>query len=66
MHECYEKITAYIAYLMSGAGFVLGLMTIEQWVSVFIGISMLAANIWHKRAMQKIAYEKGIYLNEDG
>ncbi|CAH8238835.1 conserved hypothetical protein [Vibrio aestuarianus] len=51
---------------MSGAGFVLGLMTIEQWVSVFIGISMLIANVWHKRAMQKIAHEKGIYLNEDG
>jgi hypothetical protein len=51
---------------MSGAGVLLGMLTIEQWVSIVIGLAALAANIWHKRAMQNIAKEKGIYINEDG
>lgn len=66
MHEWYEKLTNYIVYLMSGAGVLLGMLTIEQWVSIVIGLAALAANIWHKRAMQNIAKEKGIYINEDG
>ncbi len=66
MHEWYDKITNYIVYLMSGAGVLLGMVTIEQWVSIVIGITALIANIWHKRAMQNIAKEKGIYINEDG
>ncbi len=66
MHEWYEKLTNYIVYIMSGAGVLLGMVTIEQWVSIVIGITALIANIWHKRAMQNIAKEKGIYINEDG
>lgn len=66
MNEWYDKITNYIVYLMSGAGVLLGMLTIEQWVSIVIGITALIANIWHKRAMQNIAKEKGIYINEDG
>ncbi len=65
MHEWYEKTTNYLVYLMSGAGVVLGMLTIEQWVSIVIGVAALAANIWHKRAMQAIAKEKGVYINED-
>jgi|GEM_PF-2699894 len=64
-HDWFEKITSYLAYLMSGVGVFLGYLSIEQWVSIFVGVSALIANIWHKRAMQKIAKEKGIYLNED-
>ncbi|EKO3371262.1 hypothetical protein SD340_003645 [Vibrio fluvialis] len=66
MHDWYEKITNYIVYLMSGAGVVLGMLSFEQWVSIVIGVIALIANIWHKRAMQTIAREKGIYINEDG
>ncbi|ENH7109801.1 hypothetical protein ABWJ26_000204 [Vibrio fluvialis] len=66
MHDWYEKITNYIVYLMSGTGVVLGMLSFEQWVSIVIGVIALIANIWHKRAMQTIAREKGIYINEDG
>lgn len=64
-HDWFEKITSYLAYVMSGVGVFLGYLSIEQWVSIFVGVSALIANIWHKRAMQNIAKEKGIYLNED-
>lgn len=63
--EWFEKLTSYIAYLMSGLGVFLGLLSIEQWISIFVGVTALVANIWHKRAMQKIAKERGIYLNEN-
>ncbi len=65
MHDLYDRITNYITYAMSGVGVVLGIFTIEQWISILIGVVALFANIWHKRAMQKIAREKGIYLNEN-
>ncbi|XAG86244.1 phage holin family protein [bacterium 19MO03SA05] len=64
-HEWFEKITSYIAYLMSGVGVFLGLLSIEQWFSIFVGVSALIANVWHKKAMQKIAKEKGIFINEN-
>ncbi|KKA45150.1 MULTISPECIES: hypothetical protein [unclassified Salinivibrio] len=64
-HEWFEKLTAYLTYLMSGTGVFLGLMSVEQWISIIVGIIALAANIWHKRKMQKIAREKGIFINEE-
>ncbi|MCG3724701.1 phage holin family protein [Vibrio cincinnatiensis] len=64
-HEWFEKITSYIAYLMSGVGVFLGLLSIDQWVSIFVGLSALIANVWHKKVMQKIAKEKGIFINEN-
>ncbi|EGR1512115.1 hypothetical protein D6089_09550 [Vibrio vulnificus] len=63
--EWFDKVTSYLAYLMSGVGVFFGYLDIDQWTSIFVGIAALAANIWHKRAMQNIAKEKGIYLNED-
>lgn len=64
-NDWFERGTSYVAYLMSGIGVFLGYLSIEQWVSILVGLSALIANIWHKRAMQKIAQEKGIYFNED-
>ncbi|EKO3565627.1 MULTISPECIES: hypothetical protein [Vibrio] len=64
-HEWFEKITSYLTYLMSGIGVFLGLLSIEQWFSIFVGVSALIANVWHKKAMQKIAKEKGIFINEN-
>ncbi|MBF4257527.1 MULTISPECIES: HP1 family phage holin [Vibrio] len=67
MSDWYDRLTSYIAYFMSGTGVLLSSMTLEQWyflVSILIGVGALLANVWHKRAMQKIAREKGVFLNE--
>ncbi|MGL4193192.1 MAG: HP1 family phage holin [Vibrio sp.] len=60
-----DRATSYLAYLMSCIGVVSGYLSIEQWVSVGLGIAMLIINIWHKRSMQKIAEKKGVFISEN-
>lgn len=67
MQDWYDKVTGYIAYSMSATGVLLSSVTLEQWyflTSIFIGLGALLANVWHKRAMQKIAKDKGVFINE--
>jgi hypothetical protein len=67
MQDWFDKITSYIAYFISATGVVVSQLTLEQWYfisSILIGVGALLANVWHKRALQKIAQEKGIFLNE--
>ena len=67
MPDWFDKITSYIAYFISASGVVVSQLTLEQWYfisSILIGVGALLANVWHKRALQKIAQEKGIFLNE--
>ncbi|HIF9091455.1 TPA: phage holin family protein [Photobacterium damselae] len=67
MNDLFDRVTSYLAYLMSAIGIFVSSMSLEDWYffsSICIGIFMLGINIWHKRVMQRIAREKGIFLNE--
>ncbi|MFB9134254.1 HP1 family phage holin [Vibrio olivae] len=67
MRDWYDKVTTGTAYLMSLLGMTFSKLTFEQWyfiLSLVIGLAALGLNYWHKRAMQRIAREKGIALNE--
>ncbi|WP_456297307.1 phage holin family protein [Vibrio sp. AK197] len=67
MRDWYDKVTTGTAYLMSLLGMTFSKLTFEQWyfiLSLVIGLAALGLNYWHKRAMQRIAQEKGIALND--
>jgi hypothetical protein len=67
MHELYERVTNYLAYLISVVGLLFSSLTLEQWYfvsSMLLGLITILINIWHKRAMQQIAREQGIFRNE--
>lgn len=67
MKDWYDRLTSYIAYGISLTGMTVSKLTLEQWyflLSLLIGFIALGLNYWHKRAMQKIAREKGVALNE--
>ncbi|MFB9135719.1 HP1 family phage holin [Vibrio olivae] len=67
MRDWYDKVTTGTAYLMSLLGMTFSKLTFEQWyfiLSLVIGLAALGLNYWHKRAMQRIAREKGIALND--
>ncbi|KJF83563.1 HP1 family phage holin [Photobacterium angustum] len=67
MNDVYDRITSAVAYLMSAIGVLVSSISLEDWYflsSIAIGVVMLGLNIWHKRVMQRIAKEKGIFLNE--
>ena len=67
MQDWFDKITSYVAYSMSAAGVLVSSLTLEQWYflsSILIGVGALLANVWHKRVLQKIAKEKGVFINE--
>ncbi|MEZ9564822.1 HP1 family phage holin [Vibrio artabrorum] len=67
MKDWYDKITSGIAYIVSLTGMTISKLTFEQWyfiLSLVIGIAALGLNYWHKRAMQRIASEKGVALSE--
>lgn len=67
MHDWFDRITSNIAYSVSATGVLFSSMNIEDWyfvISIFIGVGALLLNYWHKRSMQRIAREKGIFLNE--
>ena len=67
MQDWFDKFTSYVAYSMSATGVLVSSLTLEQWyflTSILIGVGALLANVWHKRVLQKIAKEKGIFINE--
>lgn len=67
MQDWFDKLTSYIAYFMSATGVLVSQLTLEQWyffTSILVGVGALLANVWHKRVLQKIAKEKGVFLNE--
>ncbi|WP_318515016.1 HP1 family phage holin [Photobacterium leiognathi subsp. mandapamensis] len=67
MNDVYDRITSAVAYLMSAIGVLVSSISLEDWYflsSIAIGVAMLGINIWHKKVMQRIAKEKGIFLNE--
>jgi tetrahydromethanopterin S-methyltransferase subunit E len=67
MHEWYDKMTSYLAYLLSAIGMVFGSISLEQWYfvsSMLIGLITVALNVWHKRKIQQIAREQGVFRSE--
>ncbi|MEH0088914.1 phage holin family protein [Vibrio alginolyticus] len=67
MKDWFDKLTSGVAYLVSLAGMTFSKLTFEQWyfiLSLVIGLAALGLNYWHKRAMQRIANEKGVALSE--
>ncbi|NOI15780.1 hypothetical protein [Vibrio hepatarius] len=65
--DWFDRFTSWIAYLMSAFGMGLSNLTDEQLyfiVSSLIGLGALGLNFWHKRAIQRIAAEKGVTINE--
>ncbi|MFA0607267.1 HP1 family phage holin [Vibrio amylolyticus] len=67
MRDWFDKVTSAIAYVASLMGMTLSKLTFEQWyfvLSLLIGLGALGLNWWHKRAMQQIAKEKGVAINE--
>jgi hypothetical protein len=64
MHEWYDKTTSYLAYLISATGMMFGTFSLEQWYfisSMLIGLITVGLNVWHKRKIQKIAMEQGVF-----
>ena len=54
----------FVVYLIIGH---FQFMTIEAWsliISLFMGIFALSLSYWHKKVMQQIAREKGIFIHE--
>lgn len=67
MHDWWDRLTSWIAYIMSAFGVIVSSLSMEDWYfisSIAVGVIALLLNVWHKRVMQRIAREKGIYLNE--
>jgi hypothetical protein len=67
MHDWWDRLTSWIAYIMSAFGVIVSPLSMEDWYfisSIAVGVIALLLNVWHKRVMQRIAREKGIYLNE--
>lgn len=67
MSDWFDKLTSNIAYFISATGVVFSSLTAEQWYFIFsigLGVGALLVNIWHKLAMQKIAKDKGVFINE--
>ncbi|NVJ61818.1 MAG: hypothetical protein HWE27_15605 [Gammaproteobacteria bacterium] len=65
--DWFDRFTSWIAYLMSAFGMGLSKLTYEQWyftLSLLIGVIALGLNFWHKLAIQRIAAEKGVTINE--
>ena len=64
--DWYDRITSFVAYMMSGLGMTLSGLTFEQWYfvgSLIIGVIALILNFWHKRRLQKIALKQGITID---
>ncbi|PST93219.1 hypothetical protein C9I86_05860 [Photobacterium sp. NCIMB 13483] len=54
----------FVVYLIIGY---FQFMTIEAWsliISLSMGMFALSLNYWHKKVMQQIAREKGIFIHE--
>lgn len=68
MHELSEKFTNYLAYLISCVGMLFGTFSLEQWYfmsSMGLGFITVLVNLWHKKKMQSIAKEQGVFRNEN-
>ncbi|MDC0611895.1 phage holin family protein [Vibrio sp.] len=68
MHELSEKFTNYLAYVISAVGMLFGTFSLEQWYfisSMALGLITVLINLWHKRKMQSIAKEQGVFRNEN-
>ncbi|SHO57891.1 phage holin [Vibrio quintilis] len=68
MRELHEKIMNYVAYLISASGMLFSSLSSEQWYfisSTLLGVITIYLNFWHKRKMQKIAQEQGVFRNEN-
>ena len=67
MHDLWDRLTSWIAYTISAFGVIISSLSMEDLYfmsSIAVGVIALLLNVWHKRVMQRIAREKGIYLNE--
>ncbi|SKC31446.1 hypothetical protein CZ809_00924 [Photobacterium piscicola] len=67
MHELFDRVTNNVAYMVSVLGVMSSSMKLEDWyffTSILVGVVALIANIWHKRVMQRIAKEKGIFFKK--
>ncbi|GLQ72900.1 hypothetical protein [Vibrio penaeicida] len=65
MTDVFDRVTAWLVYLFSATGAFFSTLSLEWWqflCSLVLGLAMLIINIRHKRAMRKIAREKGIKL----
>ncbi|MEC6798196.1 hypothetical protein VXS03_14125 [Photobacterium sp. S4TG1] len=67
MHELFDRVTNVVVYVMSVLGVMSSSMKLEDWyffTSILVAVVALIANIWHKRVMQQIAKEKGIFFKK--
>ena len=67
MHELFDRVTNNVAYMVSVLGVMSSSMKLEDWyffTSILVAVVALIANIWHKRVMQRIAKEKGIFFKK--
>lgn len=67
MKDWFDRVTSAVAYGMSLFGITVSKLSLEQWYfigSIVIGVIALGLNFWHKRAIQRIAREQGISINE--
>ena len=67
MHELFDRVTNNVAYMVSVLGVMSSSMELEDWyffTSILVGVVAIIANIWHKRVMQRIAKEKGIFFKK--